>query len=70
MPLTLLSVCGCSQIPGFWVGGTLSPAVGTLTSLTLLDLNSNNMTGPMPAEIVNLNQVQVRLAQRGESQSY
>lgn len=49
----------CSQLPGFWVGGSLSPAVGKLTYLTLLDLNSNNMTGPMPAEIVNLNQVQV-----------
>ncbi|GAQ86751.1 Protein kinase superfamily protein [Klebsormidium nitens] len=46
------------QLPGFWVGGILSPAVGKLTYLTLLDLNSNNMTGPMPAEIVNLNQVQ------------
>jgi uncharacterized repeat protein (TIGR02059 family) len=39
-------------------GGTLSPSIGQLTELTLLEiLNADNLKGPIPAEIWNCNKV-------------
>jgi hypothetical protein len=52
----------CSQLPGNNLSGTLSPAIGRLTSLTLLDLNSNLLSGEMPQEVGKLTQLQVGTA--------
>ncbi|GAQ79254.1 Protein kinase superfamily protein [Klebsormidium nitens] len=46
------------QLPGNFFNGTLSSAVGALTSLTLLDLNGNLLTGAMPPEVGNLRSLQ------------
>ncbi len=60
-PSWVLSMTGLTQlgIEGCNLGGSIPPAIGTLTNLTYLSLGGNAFTsGPAPTELANLTQLQ------------
>ena len=46
------------KLPGKGLNGTISPALGGLTELTVLNLANNNLTGTIPAQLGTLSNLQ------------
>lgn len=54
-----IDLCGCRNLTSSQLTGSMSPAIGQLTSLVTLDLSNNAINGPFPSELGRLKNLQV-----------